>query len=209
MRRLELAAVTVLILVSCATAANAGQAATKVEKAGEFGVGAGVSSVSWFPGAPARVAGPNLDVRVGGRVRKGLTMGAAVGWYGLADEEPRADDFTPHPNGVNLIVNRTPKVAQMKTYGLYAQLKLTPSIFVRAAGGIGRQSYAVYLGRPVVAGERAENGFMWSIAAGKTWRPAHQLGFAVEAFFVHSTGWFETSARQVAGVQFVPLLRWR
>ncbi len=160
------------------------------------------------------IAGPAIDGRISWRTGKHVSIGALFGFYGMNDEKPGEGDIVP--NGVRIITNRVPNVAQVRTWNGFVQWTSPSGVFIRPGGGLGFHRFAAY--RPYPANtptpqvylpmEVSEGGLIFSLAAGKEFGRNSRIGFAVEGFFVASSGEDSSSHRTIAGVNVVPLIRW-
>jgi hypothetical protein len=172
-----------------------------------IGAGLGFDIVTGVQGSKP-LAGPGIDARFDWRVRKGMTIGASFGFYGMNDEKPRADDVSVLTNPTApLIIHRTPKLAQTRTMLCMLQWELPSAMYVRAGGGIGGHSYAAYYPYPPnpIAIESMEWGLTFAFAGGKEWRRGRGLGVAAEGFLIVSGPEDSTAIRTVAGAKLVLL----
>ena len=195
-----------LVVVSSAEAQGRPATITDVPRF-RIGAGLGFDVVTGVQGAKSR-AGPGIDARFDWRVRKGMTIGASFGFYGMNDEKPRPDDVsvltTP---SAPLITYRTPKLAQTRTMLCMLQWALPSAMYIRAGGGIGGHAYAAYSPYPPnpAAMESMEWGLTFAFAGGKEWRRGRGLGVAAEGFVIVSGPEDSTSTRTVAGAKLVLL----
>ena len=193
-----------LIVASSAEAQGRGATIAEVPRF-RIGAGLGVDIVTGVDGSKS-LAGPGIDVRFDWRVRKGMTIGASFGFYGMNDEKPRADDVSVLTNpGAPLIIHRTPKLAQTRTMLCMLQWALPSAMYIRAGGGFGGHSYAAYYPYPPnpVAIESMEWGLTFAFAGGKEWRRGRGLGVAAEGFLIVSGPEDSTDTRTVAGAKLV------
>jgi hypothetical protein len=136
-----------LVVVSSAEAQGGPATITDVPRF-RIGAGVGFDIVTGVQGSKP-LAGPGIDARFGWRVRKGMTIGASFGFYGMNDEKPRADDVSVLTNpSAPLVIHRAPRLAQTRTMLCMLQWSLPSAMYVRAGGGIGGHSYAAYYPYP-------------------------------------------------------------